>query len=315
MIEKDKTEEVKTNLKKNVKLAAMPISKIPISNVKEDKAYRNASEQDSKVSSEQPLQDNLPRDNIIIEELFELNAHLGGNKSYLHPNFKKGGYVFAVENNNIIINLDKTSAALQKALNFVHDFVKNGGKLLIVGSEKFKDIVIAKAQESGCYYINHKWAPGLLTNFVTLTGVFKNRDILLSNNVKCYTHKEVKIMQRKIALIDSKYSGLMNMKVLPQALFLLDVGTNPIAAKEAKLLGIPVIGLVDSQGDPKLADYAIPINVNLWNVIDYIVSAFTKIIVTGAVAVTKAKLEKGSWANKKQSNDGMNNTAINVSEQ
>lgn len=199
-----------------------------------------------------------------LEELADAGVHLGHLAKNWNPKMKP--YIFAVRSRIHVINLEKTLEKLSSALDFVKEVVKQGGKILFVGTKRqVKEVVKKKAEECGMPYVTVRWLGGTFTNFKTILKTLKKLEKLekieASEDFEMkYTKKERLLISREIKKLRNLFAGIESMKEPPQAMFVVDVNHEQIAVKEAKAIGVKVIGLVDTNADPEALDYPIPAN-------------------------------------------------------
>lgn len=201
-----------------------------------------------------------------IKELLEAGVHFGHQTKYWNPKMKK--YIFGSRNNIHVINLDKTLENIEGssgALSFVRQVIKNKGTILVVGTRaQAKDTVKEVAEQIGMPYVINRWLGGMLTNFKTVresVRKLENKKKLLESATESgFSKKEVLNLTREINKLESSIGGIVDMKQLPEALFVIDTGYHDIAILEARKLGIKVIGIVDTNNDPSNVDYVIPGN-------------------------------------------------------
>ncbi len=174
-------------------------------------------------------------------------------------------YIFTERNGIYIIDLQKTVKKVDEAYNFVRQLAENGGTMLFVGTKKqAQDSVKEEAERSGQYYINQRWLGGTLTNFSTIQ---KRTDRLhqlekweQDGTFEVLPKKEVIILRKEMERLEKFLGGIKNMRRLPDALFIIDPRKERIAVAEARKLGIPIVGIVDTNCDPDEIDYVIPGN-------------------------------------------------------
>lgn len=198
---------------------------------------------------------------LNIEMLMGVGAQFGHKVKFTHPTMKP--YIFDSANGFAIIHLDKTLAKIQESCKYIETVVRKGGKILWVGTKKnIQEIVAECAKRSGGYFVNQRWAPGLLTNFSTLQNTLNNKHVLKRNieSTKLYTKKEIGMMKRKLSNKERDYGGLDNMSGLPSCIVVLDASRQKIAIREANRLKIPIIAICDSITDIKEIDFPIPAN-------------------------------------------------------
>lgn len=218
---------------------------------------------------------------VDIKALFEAGVHFGHRASHWNPRMSQ--YIHSKRQDTHIINLEKTVEGLNKALPFISSVVAGGKQILFVNTKKqTKANVRATALEAGQPYMTERWMGGTLTNVATVNRqVKKLKDLekrMASGDLeKRYSKLEVQRYQEEIDSLNVKYGGIKELNGKPGALFVIDVIGDRNAIKEAKTLGIPVIALVDTNGDPSLVDYVIPGNDDAIKgvqlILDYVKSA------------------------------------------
>ncbi|MCX7814324.1 MAG: 30S ribosomal protein S2 [Tepidimonas ignava] len=199
---------------------------------------------------------------VSMREMLEAGVHFGHQTRFWNP--KMAPYIFGHRNKIHIINLEKTVPMFEAACKFVRQLTANGGTLLMVGTKRqSRDIIAAEAQRAGVPYVEQRWLGGMLTNFKTVKTSIKRlkdmqaqRDAGLDNMSK----KEQLLFLRELAKLERDIGGIQDMNALPDAMFVVDVGYHKIAVAEANKLGIPVIGVVDTNHSPEGIDYIIPGN-------------------------------------------------------
>ena len=199
---------------------------------------------------------------ITVEELLESGAHFGHPTSRWDPNFLP--YIATKKNGIHIINLNETINCIEKVKVELLKLVQSNGNILFVGTKnQVKDVVSDAADKCGMFYIIERWLGGILTNFATIKKSIKRLEKLEKESSAIYknlTKKERSQLERERIKLSDLHRGIKDMKYLPDALFVVDVKNEKIAVDEAKILGIPVFGIVDSNTNPKLIDYPIPAN-------------------------------------------------------
>lgn len=198
-----------------------------------------------------------------MREMLEAGVHFGHQTRYWNP--KMAPYIFGVRNKIHIINLEKTLPCYNDALNFVGSIVARKGKMLFVGTKwAARNIVKEEGIRCAMPYVNHRWLGGMLTNYKTIRKSIKRLKELEimseEGGFKGLTKKEILILNREKEKLACSIGGIKDIGGLPDALFVLDVGYEKIAVREANKLGIPVIGIVDTNHDPDNIDYPIPGN-------------------------------------------------------
>lgn len=218
---------------------------------------------------------------VDMKKLFEAGAHFGHKTSRWHP--KMAPYIHSKRQDSHIIDLAKTVKALEIALPFLSDTVAKGKSVLFVGTKKqARDVVKAAAEATGQPYVVERWVGGILTNVATVGSQIKNLKQLESKLASGelanrYNKLEVQRFQEEVDSLNVKYGGIKDLSGQPGALFVTDIITEANAVREAKKLGIPVVGLVDTNANPSEIDYPIPCNDDaikaLGLIVDYISAA------------------------------------------
>jgi small subunit ribosomal protein S2 len=202
---------------------------------------------------------NLP----VLEEMSKAGLFLGHQKSKTHPRMRP--FIFTTRNGLEIIDLSKTLQALERAMDFIKSKVAGGGSVLLVGTTPAAKLATEEtAKKINFPYVTERWLGGTLTNFKTLSkrvSYFKKlRADRQAGKFDKYTKKEQLNIDREIAKLTLKFSGVENMEVLPQLLFVVDVSAHNAAIREAKRMNIPVVGIINTDADPAMVDYPIPAN-------------------------------------------------------
>ncbi len=200
---------------------------------------------------------------ITMKELLEAGVHFGHQAKRWNPKMKK--YIFGERNGIYIIDLQKTLRKFKEAYNFVSDTAAEGKPVLFVGTKKqAQDSVAEESARCGQYYVNQRWLGGMLTNFETLRkGIEKLRKLERMKEDGTYekiSKKEVSSLEKKRQQLLKNLGGIKDMPALPGAVFVVDPRKETIAVMEARRLGIPVVGIVDTNCDPEVIDYVIPGN-------------------------------------------------------
>ena len=199
----------------------------------------------------------------LAKEMFKAGVHWGHKKSNRHPKMEQ--YIYGLKNNIQIIDLQKTMEGLEKALEFIEEIIKKGGKILFVGIRPQVQVLLEEAAKN-CKmpYIALRWIGGLLTNFKNLRkrieyfmDLEKKRE---AGELKKYTKKEQKEFDKEIEKLKKRFGGLRDLDKLPDAVLVLGVRDHLTPIREAKIKKIPVIALVDTDSNPSLVDYVIPSN-------------------------------------------------------
>ena len=221
---------------------------------------------------------------VSMKELLEAGVHFGHQKRYWNPKMSK--FIFGVRNNIHIINLEETLPALNAAAEFVNDLVQKNNKVLFVGTKRSAGKVIKEeAERCGMPYVDKRWLGGMLTNYKTIRqSIRRLRDLeMLSTDgtFEKLTKKEALSLQRDLDKLEASLGGIKNMGGLPDAIFVVDVDYENIAITEARKLGIPVIGIVDTNSSPDGIDYVIPGNDDAIRSIKLFVSSLADAAISG----------------------------------
>lgn len=204
----------------------------------------------------------MSQPNFTMRELMEAGVHFGHRTKRWNP--KMAPFLFGIRNDIHIIDLQQTVPMLQRALKLVSEAVANNGRVLFVGTKRQAQETIAEnAKRCGQYYVNYRWLGGMLTNWKTISmSIRRMREIeeRLENSTKGLTKNEVLKMQREHEKLNLVLGGIRDMGGLPSVVFVIDVNEEDIAIKEANKLGIPVIGILDSNSDPDGITLPIPGN-------------------------------------------------------
>ncbi|ARU56043.1 MAG: 30S ribosomal protein S2 [Pseudomonadales bacterium] len=200
---------------------------------------------------------------VSMRDLLKAGVHFGHQTRYWNPKMRK--YIFGARNKIHIINLEHTVPAFNDALQVVQRIAENKNKVLFVGTKRAAGkIVKEEASRAGMPYVNHRWLGGMLTNYKTIRQSIKRfRELeaqAQDGTFEKLTKKEALMRTREMEKLERSIGGIKDMGGLPDALFVVDVDHERIAVKEANKLGIPVIGIVDTNSDPDGVDYVIPGN-------------------------------------------------------
>ena len=227
-----------------------------------------------------------------FDQLLQAGCHFGHLRRKWNP--AMAPYIFMERNGIHIIDLHKTVAKVDEASEALKNIAKQGKKILFVATKKqAKDVVAEKAQSVNMPYINERWAGGMLTNFQTIRKAIKkmaNIDKLTADGTYSNLSKrELLQISRQRAKLEKNLGSIADLTRLPSALFVIDVEKENIAVKEAKRLGIPVFGIVDTNADPNKVDFAIPANDDAKDSVEVILAACCEAINEG---LQERKIEK-----------------------
>ncbi len=201
--------------------------------------------------------------NVTMRQMLEAGIHFGHQARYWNP--KMGPYIFGERNKIHIVNLEQTLPLYNEAMNFIAKTVAHKGKVLFVGTKRqARDLIASEAQRAGMPFVNHRWLGGMLTNYKTVRQSIKRlKDLELMDadgSLDRLTKKEAILRRRELGKLQLSLGGIKDMGTLPDVLFVIDVGHEKIAITEANKLGIPVVGVVDTNNSPLGVDYVIPGN-------------------------------------------------------
>ncbi|OGI26413.1 MAG: 30S ribosomal protein S2 [Candidatus Moranbacteria bacterium RBG_13_45_13] len=222
-------------------------------------------------------------------------VHFGHKKSRWNPKMKP--FTFGVKNNIHIIDLDKTLKCLEEALEYLRGVVKNGGKVLLVGTKpQAKRLIEEAGKASGMPYVSSRWLGGTFSNFSEIKKRIKylneQESKLAAGEFEKYTKYEKGQIKKEIDKMNEKIGGIKKMESLPQSVFVADIKEDALAVKEARGARIPVLAIVDTNTDPSGVDFPIPGNDDALSSIRYIVNIIVKEIKEAKpVAIPAAKKE------------------------
>jgi small subunit ribosomal protein S2 len=198
-----------------------------------------------------------------MRQMLEAGVHFGHQTRFWNP--KMANYIFGHRNKIHIINLEKTLAKYNEAMAFIKKMAAQKGSILFVGTKRqAREIVAEEAARCGMPCVDERWLGGMLTNYKTVKGSIKRlkdmEQMAQDNAFEKMSKKEALMMQRELAKLQKSLGGIKDMGGLPDAIFVIDVGYHKIAITEANKLGIPVIGVVDTNHSPEGVNYVIPGN-------------------------------------------------------
>ena len=236
---------------------------------------------------------------ISMKQLLEAGVHFGHQTRRWNP--KMAPYIFTERNGIYIIDLQKTVKKIDEAYDFMKEVAATGKPILFVGTKKqAQQAVVDEANRCGQYYVSERWLGGMLTNHKTIaTRIKRLNDIKTMEADGTFdklSKKEVTLLKGELAKLEKYLGGIKDMKGMPGALFIVDPKKERLAVKEARILGIPVIGIVDTNCDPDDVDYVIPANDDAIRAVKLIASTISNAIIEGrqgedAVASAEAEVE------------------------
>ena len=199
---------------------------------------------------------------VTMREMLEAGVHFGHQTRFWNP--KMAPYIYGHRNKIHIINLEKTQPLFNDAMKFIRQLAAKRGTILMIGTKRqAREVIALEAKRAGMPYVDQRWLGGMMTNFKTVKGSLKKLKEMKAQveaGTEIRIKKEALMFQRDMAKLEKDMGGIQDMVALPDAMFVIDVGYHKIAILEAKKLGIPIIGIVDSNHSPEGIDYVIPGN-------------------------------------------------------
>ncbi|MCK5081814.1 MAG: 30S ribosomal protein S2 [Candidatus Omnitrophica bacterium] len=247
----------------------------------------------------------------LIKKLLEAGVHFGHQTKRWCPKMKK--FIFGQRSGIYIIDLEKTVLCLNEARDFIRDITARGGKVLFIGTKKQSQMIIEEeAVKSEMFFVKNRWSGGLLTNFQTvkksldrIKEIERMQDNGIWENLK---KKEIASITKERDKLLFNFGGVREMKEMPQAVFVVDPKKEDIAVREAHKLGIPIIAIIDTNGDPDLIDYPIPGNDDALKSIRIITNLVAESIREGRKAFVSSETIKKQSAQKQEASQ--NSTAV-----
>lgn len=224
---------------------------------------------------------------VSMQDMLKAGVHFGHQTRYWNP--KMSSYIYGSRNKIHIIDLGKSLPLLQDAVNFISSVAANKGKVLFVGTKvAAQNIIREEAERCGMPYVNHRWLGGMLTNYKTIRQSIKRlKDLeamFESGKFGRLTKKEILNLDREKDKLLNSLGGIKNMGGIPDAIFVVDVGHENIAVREANRLGVPVVGIVDSNNDPDNISYVIPGNDDSTRAIRFYAKTMADVILDARVS-------------------------------
>jgi small subunit ribosomal protein S2 len=221
---------------------------------------------------------------LSMKELLEAGVHFGHQTRRWNP--KMAPYIFTDRNGIYIIDLQKTAALIDEAYDFMRKVGESGRPVLFVGTKKqAQQVVVDEAKRCDMYFVNQRWLGGMLTNYKTISKrIQRLKDIEAMETDGTFeklTKKEVLNLRREHDRLEKFLGGIKDMPGMPGAVFIVDPKKESIAIKEAKILGIPVVGIVDTNCDPDEVDYVIPANDDAIRAVKLITSCMADAVIEG----------------------------------
>jgi len=230
---------------------------------------------------------------ISMKQLLEAGVHFGHQTHKWNPKMKK--YIFIKRNGIHILDLKQTVDAVHTAYNHIKETATKGESVLFVGTKKqAQEAVKDAAKKSESSYVNFRWYGGMLTNMQTIRGSIEKLDyyeqIVADGTINSYTKLEQLKMNREYVKIERALGGVRKMDKLPGAVVIVDTNYEQIAVHEARILGIPIVGMVDTNCDPDLIDFVIPSNDDAIRAIDLIVGILAQAVIDGKQILTEGAI-------------------------
>ena len=231
---------------------------------------------------------------ISMKQLLEAGVHFGHQTRRWNP--KMAEYIYTERNGIYIIDLQKSVGKVDEAYNAVYDIAEQGGTILFVGTKKqAQDAVKTEAERCGMYYVNERWLGGMLTNFKTIQSRIqrlKNIEKMEEDGTfDVLPKKEVIQLKKEQEKLQKNLGGIKDMKRIPDAMFVVDPKKESICVQEAHILGIPLIGIVDTNCDPEELDYVIPGNDDAIRAVKLIVSKMADAVIAANQGETAEEYE------------------------
>ena len=225
--------------------------------------------------------------NVSMRQMLEAGVHFGHQTRFWNP--KMSQFIFGARNKIHIINLEKTLPMFNDALNAISKIAASNGKVLFVGTKRAARTAIAEeARRCGMPFVNHRWLGGMMTNFNTVRASIRRLKDLETMSTDCafdrMIKKEALNLTREMEKLEKTLGGIKDMNGIPDAIFVIDTGNESIAVHEAKVLGIPVIGVVDSNNYPDDIDYIVSVNDDAIRSVKLYIEAVADAVIEGKSA-------------------------------
>lgn len=229
---------------------------------------------------------------VSLEDLLNSGAHFGHQTKRWNP--KMGEYLYGSDNGVHIFDLTKTKPLLMEALEFISKSAKEGKVILLLGTKKqIKEKVAEVGEALGIPYVNERWLGGTISNFPQMQKSLKKMEEMAANVTSGfynkYTKKERLLIDREITRLERFFGGIKNLKSFPDILFVIDTKREAGAVHEANTKKVPVVGIVDSNSDPDMIDYPIPMNDDASKALEYVLDLFKEAVSEGKKKLSVAK--------------------------
>ena len=234
--------------------------------------------------------------NVTMREMLEAGVHFGHQTRFWNP--KMAPFIFGERNKIHIINLEQTMPLCKDAVNYLGKVASKKGRIMFVGTKRAaSDAIKDEAQRCGMPFVNHRWLGGMLTNFRTVRASIKRLkeldDLAVSKNYEKINKKEILQLSREQEKLEKTLGGIKEMGGLPDVLFVIDVGYEKIAVQEAAKLGIPVVGIVDTNNSPDNIDYIVPGNDDSMRAIKLYTRLVADAVLEGKQSITVGADDEG----------------------
>jgi len=232
---------------------------------------------------------------VSLDELVKTGAHFGHQSRRWNPKMKP--FLYGIKDGVHVFDLAKTSELLTEALEFIKNASKEGKNILVLGTKKqARDKVAEISKEAGCYYVNERWLGGTFTNFDQIkkstTKLADMKKKMAEGNYKSYTKKERLLLEREIARLERFFGGIADITEVPEVLVVIDTRRELGAIKEAMIAGVDTVAIVDSNCDPTIVDYPVPMNDDATKAIAYVLGLIRDAIIEGKKGKKKKEVKK-----------------------
>ena len=226
-----------------------------------------------------------------MKKMLEAGVHFGHRSRFWHP--KMEPYIYGTRNGVHIINLEKTLPQFNDVLNFASKTASQGGSILFVGTKRAaSNIIKEEAIRCGMPYVNHRWLGGMMTNYKTIKASIKrlkDLEFLAEENFSQFTKKEALVMTREMEKLERSLGGIKDLGTIPDVVFVVDIGHEKNAVREAQTLRLPIIGVVDSNHNPEGIDYVIAGNDDSIRAIGYYARKIADAVLEAKASIVETK--------------------------
>ena len=226
-----------------------------------------------------------------MKKMLEAGVHFGHRSRFWHP--KMEPYIYGTRNGVHIINLEKTLPQFNDVLNFASKTASQGGSILFVGTKRAaSNIIKEEAIRCGMPYVNHRWLGGMMTNYKTIKASIKrlkDLEFLAEENFAQFTKKEALVMTREMEKLERSLGGIKDLGTIPDVVFVVDIGHEKNAVREAQTLRLPIIGVVDSNHNPEGIDYVIAGNDDSIRAIGYYARKIADAVLEAKASIVETK--------------------------